>query len=390
MKIHKKNDRFAVFGAGHGGKAMAAHLSIMGAEVTLYNRTWKHVEVIAQRGGIALSGDAGAPNGFGELALVTSDVEEALYGNDVIFVVVPAFAHAELARRMAPHLVDGQIMILNPGRTLGAFEFRKVLYDSGCTARVAVAETQTFIFASRSTGPAQAYIHRVKEAVPLAALPAFDTPVVLAAIKDYYPEFIDGKTVLHTGLNNIGAVFHPTIMINNIGRIESTDGEFEFYYDGVTPTVAKLMEAVDRERINVGKALGIDLLTAQEWLKLAYDAEGDDLHQAIHNQGGYRGIKAPTTINHRYVNEDIPMSLVPLASLGNKFGIRVRAMESVIRLACIARGVDYWAIGRTVENLEIDTVQLKELFRICRGREPVEDLASRVIRGANYLGLPLV
>jgi opine dehydrogenase len=369
---------------------MAAHLSIMGAEVTLYNRTWRNVEPIRDRGGIALSSPDGAPGGFGRIALVTSNIREAITGSQVIFIVVPAFAHAELAAKMAPHLADGQIIILNPGRTLGAFEFRKVLYDNGCSARVIVAETQTFVFASRSTGPAQAYIHRVKEAVPLAALPAYDTPIVLDAIRNYYPEFIDGKTVLHTGLNNIGAVFHPTIMIHNVGRIESTDGDFEFYFEGVTPTVAKLMEAVDRERINVGKALGIDLLTAREWLKLAYEAEGDCLNEAIHNQNGYRGIKAPSTVNHRYINEDIPMSLVPLASLGRKFGIRVRAMESVIRLASIARGEDYWAIGRTVESLEIDNVQLRELLGICLGQKPMDNFQSMYVSGLNYLGMSSV
>lgn len=385
--MDKEKDRFAVLGAGHGGKAMAAHLSIMGAEVTLYNRTWLHVEAIRERGGIALSGCGDSPSGFGELSNVTSDIETAVRGNQVIFVVVPAFAHAELAAKMSPYLEDGQIILLNPGRTLGAFEFRKVLFEHGCRARVIVAETQTFIYASRSIGPAQAYIHRVKEAVPLAALPADETTTVLAAIRDYYPEFIDGKTVLHTGLNNIGAVFHPTIIMHNVGRIESTDGNFEFYFEGVTPTVARLMEAVDRERINVGKALGIELITAREWLKLAYEAEGDCLHEAIHNQHGYRGIDAPTTVNHRYINEDIPMSLVPMASLGRRFGIRVRAIESIIRLACIARDKDYWAVGRTVENLGLDSLHTNDLLAICQGEKVFDHFNSVYVNNVNYLGI---
>lgn len=384
--MDKEKDRFAVIGAGHGGKAMAAHLSIMGAEVTLYNRTWLNVEAISERGGIALSGCGDYPSGFGKLAFVTSNIQAAVKGNRVIFVVVPAFAHAELAAKMSHYLEDGQIIILNPGRTLGAFEFRKVLYENGCKARVVVAETQTFIYASRSIGPAQAFIHRKKEAIPLAALPAYDTPIVLNAIRDYYPEFIDGKTVLHTGLNNIGAVFHPTIIMHNLGRIESTGGDFEFYFDGVTPTVAKLMEAVDRERIAVGNALGLELTSAREWLKLAYEAEGDCLHEAIHNQNGYRGINAPPTVNHRYINEDVPMSLVPMASLGRRFGIRVRAMESIIRLACIARGKDYWAHGRTVESLEIDSVQLNDLLAICRGEKMFDNFNKVYVSDVNYLG----
>ena len=45
---------YTVIGAGHGGKAMAAHLALVGRRVTLYNRTYSHIEVIASRGGIDL------------------------------------------------------------------------------------------------------------------------------------------------------------------------------------------------------------------------------------------------------------------------------------------------------------------------------------------------
>lgn len=244
--------RITVIGAGHGGKAMAAHLSLMKAKVTMYNRTWKHIEAIADRGGVLVKSDEDV-NGFGELAKVTSDIEEAVKGSQLIMLVVPAFAHAELARKMSEFLKPGQIIVLNPGRTLGALEFRKVLIENNCSANVIVAEAQTFLYASRSSGPAEAFIHRIKEAVPLAAFPAKDTQQVLDVLRPYFPQFINGKTVLHTGLNNIGAIFHPTILMYNLGRLEATGGDFQFYVDGVTPSVAKLMEAVDRERVRIGR-----------------------------------------------------------------------------------------------------------------------------------------
>jgi len=353
--------QITVIGAGHGGKAMAAHLALMGAEVTLYNRTWKHVEAIAERGGVFVKSNEDV-NGFSELAKVTSDLEEAIGQSRLIMLVVPAFAHAELAKNMSGFLQSGQIVVLNPGRTFGALEFRKVLAENHCSANVIVAETQTFLYASRSDGPAQAFIHRIKEAVPLAALPATDTHEVLDVLKPYFPQFINGKTVLHTGLNNIGAIFHPTIMMYNLGRIETLGGDFQFYIDGVTPSVAKLMEAVDRERVRIGRMLGIEIITAKEWLKLAYDADGENLYEAIHNQMGYRGINAPSTVNHRYINEDIPMSLVPMASLGDMLGIRVRGMASIIRQACIIRERDFWSIGRNVESLGISHLRAKNLL----------------------------
>jgi opine dehydrogenase len=298
------------------------------------------------------------------MAQVTSDIEIAVKNSHLIMLVVPAFAHAELARKMSPFLEDGQIIVLNPGRTFGALEFRKVLIESDCVANVVIAEAQTFLYASRSDGPAQAFIHRIKDAVPLAALPASDTQQVLDVLKPYFPQFIDGKTVLHTGLNNIGAVFHPAIALHNLGWIEATGGDFQFYIDGVTPSVAKLMEAIDRERVSIGRMLMIGVITAREWLKLAYDSKGENLYEAIQNQEGYRGIKAPSTINHRYINEDVPMSLVPMASLGNVLGIRVRGMTSIIRQACIVRNLDFWALGRSVERLGISNIRSEQLLSI--------------------------
>lgn len=359
----KKSPRYLVIGAGHGGKAMAAHLALMGFPVTLYNRTLEHVAAIKIRGGIELESYEGGPRGFGHLVLVTSDMGEALAEADIVMVVVPSTAHADIATAAAPHLRDGQIMLLNPGRTGGVLEFLKVLRDHDCQADVTVAEAETLIYASRSEGPAQARIFRIKEAVPLAALPSTRTPQVLKALATAYPRFIDGVSVLHTSLNNMGAIFHPALALLNSGRIESTAGEFQFYIDGVTPSVARILEALDRERVTVASALGIRARTAMEWLRMAYDATGVDLHEAIHNQSGYYGITAPRTLKYRYITEDVPMSLVPIAALGQRYGVSVRGMDSIIRLACIIHQTDYWRRGRTLDKLGIEQLSVTELVR---------------------------
>lgn len=101
-------------------------------------------------------------------------------------VVIPANGHIDIARSAAPYLQEGQIVVLNPGRTLGAIEFRRVLDEEGCPNGVIVAEAQTFIYASRSEGPTQARIFRIKDAVPLAALPAIDTQIVLEKLAPAY------------------------------------------------------------------------------------------------------------------------------------------------------------------------------------------------------------
>ncbi len=355
--------RYTVIGAGHGGKAMAAHLALMGFPVVLYNRTPENIAAIRARGGIELESFEGGPRGFARLAGVTSDMAEALAETDIVMVVVPSTAHAEVAQAAAPYLRDGQIVVLNPGRTGGTLEFARVLRERKCTADVTLAEAETLIYASRSEGPAQARIFGIKEAVPVAALPATRTPQVLEALAPAYPQFIDGISVLHTGLNNMGAIFHPALTILNAGRIESTGGDFQFYIEGVTPSVARVLEVLDRERVTVAAALGIRARTALEWLKMAYDATGADLYEAIHNQPGYYGIKAPPTLNHRYITEDVPASLVPIAALGERYGVSVRGMESIIRLACIIHRTDYWRRGRTLERMGIAGMSVSEVTR---------------------------
>ncbi len=358
--------RITVIGAGHGGKAMAAHLALMGREITLYNRTFDHIRIIEERGGIDLESYEGGPHGFAKIKKVTADIEEALKDAELIMVVLPSSAHAGVAKLCAPYLKDGQIIVLHPGRTCGCIEFDNILRQNGCTAQYILSETETFIYASRTDGPAQARIFRIKEAVPLAALPAKYNKTVLTAIRTVFPQFIDGVDTLHTGLNNMGAIFHPAITILNAGRIESTHGDFEYYIDGVTPSIAHVLEVLDRERVTVASALGIRARNAMEWLALAYNVSGNDLHEAIHNQSGYYGIKAPATMNHRYIFEDVPMSLVPISELGKHYGVSTNAIDSIIRLGCIIHHTDYRRNGRTIDKLGIKDLSVSELTRFVK------------------------
>ncbi len=269
---------YTVIGAGHGGKAMAAHLSIMGFPTVLFNRTPDRVAAIIKRGGLDLECNDGGPCGFGRLMGVTSNYSEALHRAEVVMVVTPSSAHREVAAGCAPHLQDGQTVLLNPGRTCGAIEFAKVLHDHGCRADITIAEAGTFIYASRSDGPAQARIFRIKEAVPLAALPANRTARVIDLLCPAYPQFIDGGNVLKTSLDNMGAIFHPALTLLNAGWIEATHGNFQFYIDGVTPSVSHVLDVLDRERVTVAAAMGIRAQSALEWLQMAYDATGDNLN----------------------------------------------------------------------------------------------------------------
>ena len=121
--------RYTVIGAGHGGKAMAADLAAKGFAVSLYNRTAERINEIVACGTIDLEYEDGISRCC-PLTLATSEMGEAIEEADVIMVVAPASAHRDVAHGCAPHLRDGQIVILNPGRTGGSLEFRQRRQDT--------------------------------------------------------------------------------------------------------------------------------------------------------------------------------------------------------------------------------------------------------------------
>jgi len=353
----------AVLGAGNGGLAMAGHLSLMGFEVRLFNRSKERLWGVKSTGEIELVGEI---EGHGKISLATTSIKDAIENVELIMVVVPATGHKWIAEHIAPFLQDGQIVVLHPGRTFGALEFKQVLVNKGVTADVIVAEAQTFIYASRIVGPAQVRIFRIKNSIPVASVRAHLIPNVLSKLRIAYPQFVAGDNIFKTSLENIGSIFHPALTILNAGWIED-DAEFQFYHEGATQSVVKVLEAIDRERVSVAESLGIRALSAREWLYLAYGTTGDNLFDAMRRNAGYRGIMAPRTLQVRYLTEDVPTSLVPIASIGKKYGVDTPVMNSLIELASILNGCNYWEEGRTVENLGIENLSLKELRLLAIG-----------------------
>jgi opine dehydrogenase len=357
-RARKAGPKFAVLGAGHGGLAMAGHLAHMGFRVNLWNRTTERIEHIQLRGSIGLEG---VVEGEGRIERATSDLKEAVADATIIMVAVPANAHRDVATALAGVVHDGHTIVLNPGRTGGAIEVRNILSKNGVGPEVIVAEAQTFLYTSRRVEPSSAQIFEIKNEVAIAALPAYRTPEVVKMLRPAFPQFIPGDNVLRTGLENVGAIFHPGVMILNAARIESTHGDFQHYLEGITPSVAQILEAMDRERGAVADALGIRTHTAREWLYLTYGSPGRDLYQAIQSTPGYKGIMAPSHLNHRYILEDVPMSLVPIASIGEMFGVKTPTIRSMIQLASLIHGQDFWKEGRTVERLGIKGMSVKEI-----------------------------
>jgi len=350
--------KICVLGAGHGGLAMAGHIGLMGYQVNLYNRSRKKLRPVNIRKGIKIEGEI---QGVGKIHLASNRIEECIEGVDVLMVAVPALGHRFIAETCSPYLKENQIVVLNPGRTGGALEFYHVLKEQGLKQLPFIAEAQTFLYASRALGPAHAKIFSIKNAVPLATLPAYWIPGVLKVINKFFPQFVPGDNILKTSFDNIGAVFHPTLTVLCASWIEETHGDFEYYIQGASESVAKVLEKLDRERLDIAGALGFKAMSAKDWLYTAYSSSGKNLYEAIHDNPGYHGIKAPDRLHHRYIDEDVPMSLVPLASIGQMLGVKIPTMNSIIKIASIMRGIDFCKIGRTVDKLGIKGMSIKEI-----------------------------
>lgn len=354
----ERKPTFAVLGAGHGGLAMAGHLALMGFPTHLWNRSKEKIDHVEDRGGIDVMG---VVEGFGRLELATSDIKEAIAGSDVIMVVVPASGHRDIAEKCAKHLKVGQHVVLNPGRTFGALEFLQTLREKRVKEPPTVSEAQTFVYVSRHTDFASSHIMQIKNSVAMATIPVHKTPRVLKVVNRAFPQFVPASNVLETSLDNVGAVFHPTLTLLNATRIESTHGDFEYYLEGITPSTARILEAADAERVGLGTALGVRLHTAREWLYLSYDSPGKTLYEAIQATPGYKGVRAPATLTHRYILEDVPMSIVPMVSVGRQLGVETPTLASLVNLASLIHDNDFWKAGRTAKRVGLAGRSVKDI-----------------------------
>ncbi|ADL07017.1 NAD/NADP-dependent octopine/nopaline dehydrogenase family protein [Thermosediminibacter oceani] len=354
--------RYTVIGAGNGGLAMAGYLGLMGFTVNLYNRSEEKIRELIKDPKIHLTG---AVEGEGRLSVVTTDIREAIDGSDIIMVTTPATAHRELAEQMAPYIKDDQIIVLNPGRTCGALEVYETLRKSGCTKNVIVAEAQTFIYACRATGPSSAKIFSVKNEVKLSAIPAKKTWMVIRLLSAAYPQFKPARDVMETSLNNFGAIFHPAPTLLNSGHIERGQ-TFEYYLEGITPSIGQMLEKLDAERMKVARALGVKAISAMQWLEDSYGARGNSIYEAIQNNPAYKGLTAPKDLKTRYIYEDVPFSLVPISSLAKNLGIETPAIDTIIRLANMMTGVNFWEQGRTVDKLGLAGLSPAEIHEFAQ------------------------
>jgi len=360
---------WAVIGGGNGGQSLSGHLALMGFNVRLYDIFAQTIDAIRAAGGIQVDG---VVEGFGNIELATSDIAQAIDGADIIMVVAPAIAHRDIALSCAPHLADGQIIFVHPGATGGALEFNKVLLDQGCDKSVTLAEAESLLYACRSQKPGHATIFGIKNELMVSALPATATPRVVKLLNTAFPQIYAGANVLATSFSNANAMMHPAPTLLNTSLIESGK-DWLYYWDGITPSIGAFVEALDKERLAVASAFGLTVPGILEWYQVHYGAIGDTLSDAVKRNQAYAEVQGQKTLHTRYLLEDIPTGLVPMAHLGRLAGIDVSRTETVIRLGEFLIGQDLTTSGRSLENLGLAGMTIRQIREyIETGARPID------------------
>jgi opine dehydrogenase len=318
--------KVAVLGAGNGGQATAADLSLYGHSVNLYEfpEYRANIDPIIERGGIEISGPAHV--GFGKINKATVSIEEALKDVDVIISTVVANAHRTIAELCAPRLCDGQTVMLW-GKGGGSLVFRKVMQDKNVKADIVLGECPTLPYGARRKGPAEVMVlSPLKSMTRIVGLPTRNTGKLVKVGKELYPDrdfFAPGGNALENIMLDGNAVTHPAVTLCNAGRIEFTKGEFLHWAEGFTKSVANLEAAIDEERIAIARALkltgeALKPIRSSTWLGPT---------------GLLSKVKAPPSLdNLRYITEDTPCGLVTYSSLGQMFHVPTPVIDSVITI----------------------------------------------------------
>jgi opine dehydrogenase len=362
-----------VLGGGNTAFAVAANLTLRGYAVTICEHpdfAWT-LKPIQGDQTIRLTGVA--KTGTTRIYHLTTDPEAGLQ-NDLLLLIVPAYAHKPFAELCAPHLRDGHIVVITPG-TLGALEFARIVRDSGNTRAIVVAETDTAPYVCRKMTPDSAHVWGVVRGLGLGVFPATQTDRVAGALHDVFTQ--DGRSgspsaiapypnVLACGLSAMNPVVHPPGVLMNAGRIEYAKGDFYFYEEGVTPTVAEVIYATDRERRAIGNRLGLDLTPVDEAFHAAGFGPKGDLWATINGSWMLTQLRAPGAINTRWLTEDIPYGLAAWSLLGEQFGVETPTMRALVTLAGAALKQDFWRSARTPAHLGVAEMSKHELLKYAK------------------------
>lgn len=360
--------RVAIIGAGAGGAAACAELAAAGHELRLWSRSRETLEPFLRIGGVEYEGVLG--EGLARPRLITPDLGAAVEGVEAIVCTLPTFSHGEVAAALAgTGAARNTPVVLNPGHTGGALEFRHAFRRLAAQAPP-IAEFSTLTYVARKYRPERVTVTGRAKQVRAACLPGGEAALAMA--RELFPAANPVRDVLNASLANVNMVLHPPGAVVGAAWVEARGGEFTFYVEGMTPGVARVMKALDEERRAVARALGHELPNLIEEMKAigtveARVADVTDYAAAISGGEANRNIKAPGSLAHRYYLEDFGHGLLPFTEFAAIALVQVPVAAALLMLAQTLVGADYRARGRTAGAMGIAGLDREGLLRMVRG-----------------------
>jgi opine dehydrogenase len=354
--------KIAVLGGGNGAFAAAADLTEAGHDVHWWRRNTAGFDAIRNSGGLVVTDYRGERK---VNVQCVNELAQALAGSTLIVAPVPAFAQTDLARQLAPHLVNGQSVFIPPG-TFGAYTMREEIRAQGCQADVAFAETGTLPWLARKHGEAHVAITTRASRLPTGVYPTRAQRLTLDKIMQAFPGAIEPvEDALSAALMNAGPIIHPPLILMNAGPIEHFD-RWDIHNEGTQPSVRTVHDALDAERIAIRTALGYsaphyplaDHYLTSNWMygNLAHDklVGSGDWHEALN------------LTSHRYMSEDIRLGLALLVSIAEWAKVPCPVANGLLTLASAITADDLRTNGRTLENLGLASLSQTELQTLLR------------------------
>lgn len=340
----------AVAGGGHAAYAVAGDLGRLGHRVRMleYPGRVSRLEEVRRSKVIHVLGcgrDDMAP-----IELVTADAAEALHDADMLVVAVPAFAHEAFAVLTAAHLRPGQVVVVFTA-SFGGLEWAAAARDHG-DMPFTLVEADNLPYTARVTGPAEVTIHLDVPELKCSAFPASRNPVVESVVRRVFPQMTFCRDLLEPMLSNMNGVVHPPALLLNLPQIDRSRGQPWWIWEvGVTPTVAKVIERLDRERLALGEAFGLELPPIAEIMwRSGYGPRGT-IYEAINGCAAIRNVQGPTSLDHRWITEDIPYALRLWVDLARLCDVPCPTMTALIELTCAITERDIWSQGRSLASL---------------------------------------
>lgn len=358
--------RIAVLGGGNGSFAAAGDFALSGHEVRLWRRDADQVAAHRTAGSRILVKDHNGRHDV-NLALVTTDIADAVDGTELILCPAPAFAQPDIARLLVPHLRDGQVVFLPPA-TFGSMIFAQAARDAGNHAKASFAETGTLPWLTRKHGPFEVAITIRAKRLPAGVFPLDRTPHALEVIGRAFPAVIEPcGDALSGALMNAGPIIHPPLIVMNAGPIEHFE-RWDIHKEGTQAAIRRVTDALDGERIAVREALGYRAPHFPLAHHYAKEGEiwmyGRGSHDRLTDSGDWR--ERIVLTEHRYMREDLRLGLSLLVSIARLAGVATPLAKAFLSIGGAVCGENFSQGGRTLETLGLGHLGKAELQTLLR------------------------